>query len=121
MSEAIGRIEVFPDPPALARHVAEWMTAGGARGTRPVPRLALRRLDAEDALRLAGLRTNFAARFPWPRVSWYWGDERFVPYDHPDSNYRMTREAMLAKGAGAAGKHPPRARRRHARRRGAAL
>ena len=28
---------------------------------------------------------------------WYWGDERFVPYDHPESNYRMTREAMLAK------------------------
>ena len=38
-----------------------------------------------------------AERFPWPRVSWYWGDERFVPYDHPDSNYRMTREAMLSK------------------------
>ena len=40
---------------------------------------------------------EFKGRFPWPRVSWYWGDERFVPYDHPDSNYRMTREAMLAK------------------------
>ena len=40
---------------------------------------------------------NFKARFPWQRVSWYWGDERFVPYDHPDSNYRMTREAMLSK------------------------
>jgi 6-phosphogluconolactonase len=40
---------------------------------------------------------EFRGRFPWHRVSWYWGDERFVPYDHPDSNYRMTREAMLAK------------------------
>jgi 6-phosphogluconolactonase len=40
---------------------------------------------------------EFKGRFPWPRVSWYWGDERFVPYDHPDSNYRMTREAMLDK------------------------
>jgi 6-phosphogluconolactonase len=38
---------------------------------------------------------EFRSRFPWPRVSWYWGDERFVP--HPDSNYRMAREAMLAK------------------------
>jgi 6-phosphogluconolactonase len=34
-------------------------------------------------------------RFPWPRVHWYWGDERFVPPDHPESNYRMVREAML--------------------------
>src|SRR5262249_31413324 len=25
------------------------------------------------------------------------GDERFVPYNHPESNYRMAREAMLAK------------------------
>ena len=43
------------------------------------------------------LRSSFRNRFPWRRVSWYWGDERFVPYDHPDSNYRMTREAMLSK------------------------
>jgi 6-phosphogluconolactonase len=34
---------------------------------------------------------------PWPLVSWYWGDERFVPHDHPESNYRMVREAMLAR------------------------
>src|SRR5215472_10069647 len=40
---------------------------------------------------------EFRGRFPWSRVSWYWGDERFVPHDHPDSNYRMTREAMLTK------------------------
>jgi 6-phosphogluconolactonase len=40
---------------------------------------------------------EFRDRFPWRGVSWYWGDERFVPYDHPDSNYRMTREAMLDK------------------------
>jgi 6-phosphogluconolactonase len=40
---------------------------------------------------------EFRGRFPWSRVAWYWGDERFVPDDHPDSNYRMAREAMLAK------------------------
>jgi 6-phosphogluconolactonase len=40
---------------------------------------------------------EFRDRFPWPRVSWYWGDERFVPHDHPESNFRMIREAMLAK------------------------
>ena len=38
-----------------------------------------------------------AARFPGSACHWYWGDERFVPYDHPESNYRMTREAMLSK------------------------
>jgi 6-phosphogluconolactonase len=29
-------------------------------------------------------------------VHWFWGDERFVPWDHPDSNYRMAWDAMLA-------------------------
>src|SRR5436190_16593872 len=33
--------------------------------------------------------------FPWPRSHWFWGDERFVPRDHPESNYRMVQEALL--------------------------
>lgn len=38
-----------------------------------------------------------ASRFPWPRVHWFWGDERFVPHDHPDSNYRMVQQALFSK------------------------
>jgi 6-phosphogluconolactonase len=33
----------------------------------------------------------------WNRVEFFWGDERAVPPDHPDSNFRMAREAMLDK------------------------
>ena len=32
---------------------------------------------------------------PWDRVHWFFGDERFVPPDDRESNYRMAREAML--------------------------
>jgi 6-phosphogluconolactonase len=35
------------------------------------------------------------ARMPWDRLELFWVDERCVPPDHPDSNYRMTREALL--------------------------
>jgi 6-phosphogluconolactonase len=46
-------------------------------------------------------------RIPWDRVHWFFGDERFVPHDHPDSNYRMAREAMLdAAPVPAANVHP---------------
>jgi 6-phosphogluconolactonase len=31
----------------------------------------------------------------WPRVAIYFGDERAVPPDHPDSNYRLARAALL--------------------------
>jgi 6-phosphogluconolactonase len=34
---------------------------------------------------------------PWDKIYFFWGDERHVPPDHPDSNYRMTSEALLSK------------------------
>lgn len=34
---------------------------------------------------------------PWGRTRFYWGDERCVPPEHADSNYRMAREALLSK------------------------
>jgi len=39
--------------------------------------------------------TDCARRIDWPRVHIFWGDERCVPPDHPDSNYRMARETLL--------------------------
>jgi 6-phosphogluconolactonase len=36
-----------------------------------------------------------AARIDWSRVHVGWGDERCVPPDHVDSNYKMAREALL--------------------------
>ena len=96
MSGMIGRIEVLPDPPSLAQHVAEWMTtlAGAAEGPF---RVSLSGGSTPKTLYGLLASDTFRGRFPWQRVFWYWGDERFVPYDHPESNYRMTREAMLAK------------------------
>lgn len=32
---------------------------------------------------------------PWEEVHFFWGDERHVPPDDAESNYRMAREAML--------------------------
>src|SRR6266404_3933807 len=96
MGEMIGRIEILPDPLALARHVAEWMMAA-ARATTGAFRVSLSGGSTPKTLYTLLASDEFRGRFPWKRVSWYWGDERFVPYDHPESNYRMIREAMLSK------------------------
>jgi 6-phosphogluconolactonase len=48
---------------------------------------------------LANPAEKFAAAMPWARMELYWVDERMVPPDNPDSNYRMTREALLDKVA----------------------
>lgn len=42
---------------------------------------------------------SLRAQVPWELIHFFWGDERHVPPDHPDSNYRMTCEAMLSKVA----------------------
>lgn len=39
----------------------------------------------------------YAGAVDWSRVQFFWGDERSVPPDDPESNYRMAHEAMLAK------------------------
>jgi len=92
----IGRIEVLPDPLALARHVAEWMTTAAIAAPGPF-RVSLSGGSTPKTLYGLLASDEFRERFPWQRVVWYWGDERFVPYDNPESNYRMTREAMLSK------------------------
>lgn len=38
---------------------------------------------------------RFATSIDWRRVHFFWGDERCVPPDHPDSNYHMAHRALL--------------------------
>ena len=39
----------------------------------------------------------FRAQVSWDKTFFFWGDERHVPPDHPDSNYRMAYEALLSR------------------------
>lgn len=52
------------------------------------PRELYSRLATDRALR---------AQVPWDKITFFWGDERHVPPDHPDSNFRMVNEAMLSR------------------------
>ena len=39
---------------------------------------------------------DYQNRIPWGNVQVFWGDERCVPPDHPESNFRMAQEALLS-------------------------
>jgi 6-phosphogluconolactonase len=41
------------------------------------------------------LSSCYRDQVPWQKVHLFWGDERLVPPDHPESNYRMAREKLL--------------------------
>jgi 6-phosphogluconolactonase len=96
MSRTPVRVEVAKDPEALAHGVADWITelAGKSHG-----RFAICLSGGSTPRRLYQLlaETPYRDALPWDRVHWFWGDERFVPWDHPDSNYRMANEAMLSR------------------------
>jgi 6-phosphogluconolactonase len=86
----------FESAEILAQKVAEWISALAQASERSfaiclsggsTPRQLYEQLAAPA----------IASRFPWRRTHWFWGDERFVPPDHPDSNYRMAREALLSR------------------------
>jgi len=37
----------------------------------------------------------YKSSIPWDKIWFFWGDERCVPKEHPDSNFRMVAEALL--------------------------
>lgn len=89
-------LEILADPEALARRVADWLLTAAAGSEK---RLAVALSGGSTPRRLYELLSGppYRETFPWVRTHWFWGDERFVPHDSPESNYRMVREAMLAR------------------------
>jgi 6-phosphogluconolactonase len=69
---------------AAARGAAHWATTGGS-----TPAAIYRRLAASP------LRDEI----PWEQVQLWWGDDRFVPADHPLSNVHVATSDLLEIGA----------------------
>ena len=91
---AASTIVTLENPEALARHVAEWVTSLAETKEGPFA-IALSGGSTPKRLYEILAEPAFAGRFPWARTHLFWGDERFVPPDHPDSNLRMARLALL--------------------------
>lgn len=89
-------IDVLPDPSALARRVADWTLE---IASRPSSRIAVALAGGSTPRSTYELMASpeYRNKFPWSRMHWFWGDERFVPPDDPRSNYRMAWEALLSR------------------------
>ncbi len=93
----VDQLLVLPDAAALAEAAARQVAAAAdeAIAARGVFHVALAGGRTPRALyrRLAG--PPWRARIDWARWAVWFGDERCVPPDHPDSNYRMAAETLL--------------------------
>lgn len=94
---AMTDIRRFPNKDALSKAVAEHFVKLAERGTRSHGRFAVALAGGstpEGAYRL--LATTYKTKVKWQQVHVFWGDERTVPPDHQDSNYRMALDAFLS-------------------------
>jgi len=96
MPQMAASVEVLKDPEALAHRAARWITDLAAASR---DRFAICLSGGSTPRRLYELLSEAPYRdeLPWERIHWFWGDERFVPWDHPESNYGMVRAAMLVR------------------------
>ncbi|MGA3065756.1 MAG: 6-phosphogluconolactonase [Tepidisphaeraceae bacterium] len=90
-------IQVVPDASALAQAAAEQILAIApiAARERGVFSIALSGGSTPKILFELLASDSWRNRFDWNTWEIYFGDERCVPPDHPDSNYRMARLALL--------------------------
>ena len=92
-------IIVCPDAGELSQKAADRFVALANEASTIFGRFAVALSGGSTPKTLYSLLAlpGFADRIPWSKVHLFWGDERCVPPDHPDSNYRMVRESLLSK------------------------
>ena len=88
------QIHKSADGPALAHDVAEWLIAKVAAKPGRFA-ISLSGGSTPQALYEKLAAEPYKSRLPWDRLYWFFGDERFVPHDNKDSNYRMVRQALF--------------------------
>ncbi len=93
------QVITFPDPAALAHECAARFVklAREAIATRGVFTVALAGGSTPKLTYTLLASEPYRSQIEWDKIQFFWGDERCVPPDHIDSNYRMTMEAMLSK------------------------
>lgn len=100
MAESLIDLRVFPDGAALAHAAADELSNRMSEAIRTRERCAVALSGGSTPRRLFALLADpaqpFRDRIDWRAVHLFWGDERHVPPDHPESNFRMTRETLLA-------------------------
>jgi 6-phosphogluconolactonase len=92
-------IRVFATPQAVADEAAQYIAISAARCIKQngVFTMALSGGSTPKLLYEALSADPYRAQIDWSKIEVYFSDERCVPPDHPDSNYRMASQALLSR------------------------
>jgi 6-phosphogluconolactonase len=99
VAESLIDLRVFPDGADLARAAAEEFARRAEEAIRARGRFSIALSGGSTPRHLFALLADpaepYRDRIDWRAVHVFWGDERHVPPDHPESNFRMARETLL--------------------------
>jgi 6-phosphogluconolactonase len=91
-------VEIFGSPQELFHAAAEKFCSLGSKAIVAAGKFTVALSGGSTPRGLhQELVTDFASRLDWSKVFFFWGDERHVPPESPESNYRMAKETLLSK------------------------
>jgi 6-phosphogluconolactonase len=90
-------VEIFSDRDKLIHEAAEHVVEVASRGITDNARVAIALSGGSTPRHLYTLLASekYSKRIDWSKVDIFWGDERCVPPDNPQSNYWLARETLL--------------------------
>ena len=92
-------IRTYPGLEELSRAAAEYICeiAREAIKERDIFTLVLSGGSTPRLLYEELARQPISKRMDWNKIHIFWGDERYLPPDHPDSNYALAFQALVSK------------------------
>jgi len=93
-------IRILADGAAIAKRAAQEFVQAAASAVREKGSFNVALAGGSTPKALYSLLVNdptLRSQVPWDKMHLFFGDERHVLPDHPDSNFRMATEAMIAK------------------------
>ncbi len=97
--ETMGEIQICRDLEEISRHAAALFVQLAGKSVADKSSFSVALAGGATPKRLYALLAAppFRENIPWSNLHLFWGDERCVPPDHKDSNYRLVNEALLSK------------------------
>ncbi|MGN6397777.1 MAG: 6-phosphogluconolactonase [Mucilaginibacter sp.] len=90
-------LNVFETPDQVLQALAEYFVIIGNEAIAKNKKFSVALSGGSSPKKLYELlATEFHDKLDWEKVYFFFGDERYVPQDHKDSNYLMARNALFA-------------------------
>jgi 6-phosphogluconolactonase len=92
-------IAIYPDVDTLSQQAAQYVVRIASESIADRGRFTIALSGGTTPRKLYGLLGSepYSSQIDWKLVHIFWGDERCVPPDNPDSNYSMAKEVLLSK------------------------